>query len=224
MSSRRDFLKVTGLLGAMALPGLSACGGSSTSTFASGPFTGDAGDLGQGDTAILNVFYAYKQLTVSMLTYLTSGPGLAVNSNELAVINQIFQHEVAHLNYLKALLGVEAIPTLSNFDFTSVPRSDRNKVLNILREFEDVGVAGWNGSLGYLSRTETIAGLARMASVDARHSASLRELIKPNSSNFANSDVVGSKSGLERASNPYFVFAVVRSYGPTPLLGSGKLP
>ena len=221
---RRDFLKLSGTCGAFALTALAGCGGSSSTSFASGAFTGDAGDLGQGDTAILNTFYAYKQLTTTFLDYATNSPGSALTAGDLQIVSQIFQHEIVHLNYLKALVGVEAIPTLSGFDFTSVPVSDRGKVLNILREFEDVGVSGWNGSLGYFSNVDYIAQLSQMAAVDARHSAAVRELIQPNSSYFAGSDVVGSKTGLERVANPYYVLSVVRSYGPTPVLTSGDLP
>ena len=198
---------------------LTGCGSSGEST----SFNGDGGDLGQGDTAILNAFYGYKQLTVSFLAGVTTG-GAAVSAAELDILTQIYRHEVAHLSFLKALLGVEAIPDLTGFDFTSVPLSARDRILHTVREFEDVGAAGYAGSLRYLTQVKNVQILAQIASVDSRHSSLIRDVIDPGKAAFANSDVVGSKTGLERRYNPYFVFSVVRSYGPLPVLSTGNLP
>lgn len=225
IQSRREFLGTGFLASVITLgAGLSACNSSSSSNFASGPLTEDAGDLGTGDTALFNVFYSYKLLTTALLTKIVAGGPQGFTIGEIRVLADILDQEQAHKEFLRSLAGAGVIPELSGFDFTSVPIGNRSRILDTLKDFEDIGVQGWNGSLGYFASAQSMASVAQIAARDGRHASVIREMKQPGTTHFAAPEIVGTSNGLTRSVSPFFVFSVVRSYGPTPVLDSGDLP
>lgn len=232
--SRREFLKTSGAASGASVAALSAimsaglvsgCGNSNSNgpTASGGTFNGNGGDLGQGDDAIVNCFYAFKQMSTAFLALVTGSFYPNASVLEQSTILSIYQQEIVQRELLQAFLGASAIPDLTGFDFSSVPLTDRRRVLDKIREFKDVIVAGFTGSARHVLDSRTVVLLEKMSSVDARHSAMIRNFIEPNNSYFAGGDVVTS-SGFEQATNPYYVIAVVRSYDPVPPLSDGDLP
>ena len=95
-------------------------------------------------------------------------------------------------------------------DFTS-----RMSVLTAARNFEDLGVAGYNGAGPRLRLAEFLTIAGKIVSVEARHAATLRDLLDPRSRAFAGDDVVDAM-GMDRAFEPGQVLAVAQQYFAEP--------
>ena len=95
-------------------------------------------------------------------------------------------------------------------DFTS-----RQSVLVAARNFEDLGVAGYNGAGTRLRLAEFLTIAGKIVSVEARHAAALRDLLNPNSRDFAGDDVVDAM-GMDRALEPGEVLAQAQQYFAEP--------
>ena len=80
-------------------------------------------------------------------------------------------HEVAHREFLRTTLGARGEFT-AGATFRGVA-------------FEDLGVAAYNGIAQYLTRPDNLLVLAKIASVEARHAATIRDLLEPRKSGFA---------------------------------------
>jgi len=204
--SRRRVLKWTGVAGAtiaigsVALPnfGISAALGA---------------DLGQGDTGILNYAYALEQLEAAFYTMVVDQPYDGITDDETAMLTDIRDHEVAHRDFLSDALGDDAIPDLE-VDFSDVDFSSRDSVLQTAMTFEDIGVSAYNGAGKLLENADFLAAAGRIVSVEARHSAAIRDLVNMNSVAFAGPDVV-DENGLDVVRAPGDVLPLVDPYVTT---------
>src|SRR5664279_3057240 len=113
--SRRKFLGYAGAAtGLMA--GLAAC----TKQNDTGARTGaDGVDLGSGNTGILNYAYALEQLEAAFYVKVIMSQYASMPSNEVSLITDIRDHEIAHREFFKNALGGAAIPALE-FDFSTI--------------------------------------------------------------------------------------------------------
>ena len=196
--SRRRFFQVAGgLAGAGIL--LSACHKSSSNSGI---------NLGSGDTGILNYAYALEQLEAAFYTQVIATPYTGMTPDEMALLTQIRDHEVAHREFFKAALASAAIPALS-VNFTSITFSDRNSVLATAQAFEDLGVSAYNGAGRLISDPNYLLVAGKIVSVEARHAAYIRDLVYFNS--FADSTAV-STSGLDAENTPAAVLAIAGKY------------
>lgn len=141
-------------------------------------------DVGSGDGGILNYAYALEQLEAAFYAQVRTS---AFYTSASASIKQIFDdlalHEAIHRDFLKAALQANNITPLKNLtpDFSSIDFATSNGVLTAARTFEDTGVAAYNGAGRFLTNN-TFLGLAgKIVSVEARHSALIRDLITYNS-------------------------------------------
>jgi hypothetical protein len=163
-------------------------------------------DLGSGDIGILNYAYALEQLEAAFYIKVAASPYSGITATETAYLNDIRDHEVAHREFFKAALSTSAIGDLQ-VDFSSINFSDRASVLGAAKTFEDLGVNAYNGA-GKLLVSETYLGLAgKIVSVEARHAATIRELLVANS--FASTTDV---NGLDTALTPAQVLAAADTY------------
>jgi ferritin-like protein len=212
--SRREFLRVLGLGSAIVLmPSMFAACSDATGV-ARGRSAAVTIDLST-DLGILNYAYALEQLEAAFyeeaLKHIISG----CSSSELHALLQIGQHELVHREFLKAALGSNAIPTLQ-VDFSSVDLTKRDPVFQTAKVFEDTGVAAYNGA-GKLLHSATFLLLAgKIVSVEARHAASIRDILNPKSTDFAGDDVIDA-NGLDRALAPSAVLALVDPFIVTPI-------
>ncbi len=195
--SRRKFFQMSGgLVGAGML--FAACHKSSDSGI----------NLGSGDTGVLNYAYALEQLEAAFYTHVISSPYTGMSADELALLTDIRDHEIAHREFFKAALGSSTIPALT-VNFSSITFSDRNSVLTTAQAFEDLGVSAYNGA-GRLITDPTYLGVAgKIVSVEARHAGYIRDLLSFNS--FASSSAV-SASGLDAEATPAAVLATASKY------------
>ncbi len=153
-------------------------------------------DIGaKGDLAILNYAYALEQLEAAFYIQVAATPYSGITAAETALLTDIRDHEVAHREFFKAALGSNAIQALTP-DFSSIDFSNRTKVLTAAQAFEDTGVSAYNGA-GYLIKDATYLTLAgKIVSVEARHSAYMRNLITAGS--FADNTIIDA-NGMYKA-------------------------
>ncbi|MBE7641166.1 ferritin-like domain-containing protein [Salegentibacter sp. BLCTC] len=101
-----------------------------------------------------------------------------------AVYNQISKHESAHVEFLKAGLGDNAVDS-PEFDFTAGgafdPFNKNNdmayaQLLALAQAFEDTGVRAYKGQAGNLMGTDFLTPALQIHSVEARHASEIRRL------------------------------------------------
>ncbi len=210
---RRSFLKFAGatILG-------SAAAGLLPRTGMAQAQGGDV-NLGTGDIAVLNFAYALEQLEATFYTKVTSSFYSGASSRERSVLSDIHAHEVAHREFFKRTLGASAIPDLE-FNFSSVNFHDRQSVLTTARTFEDTGVAAYNGAGQLLRDPNHLLAAGRIVSVEARHAATLRDILAPRSAAFAGDDVV-DVFGLGAVDPPGKIMQTVAPFIQTPINSAG---
>lgn len=172
-------------------------------------------ELGSGDTGILNYAFALEQLEAAFYTKVIESFWSGISQQERDFITDIQLHEVAHRELFRNLLGDKKIGNLA-FDFSKVNFSDKNSVLSAAKDLEDIGVAAYNGVAPLLKSKDALITAAKIVSVEARHAAYIREILKQN--DFA-AGVVGA-NGQDRALNPSQVLAFVKQYITTEINAS----
>ena len=196
-SSRRMFLKWSGITIGVAVVGAS-CDDDDDDDSMMGPPPGDGNfNLGTGDTAVLNLAFALEQLEADFYTRMAQAFFGGATAEELEILTDIRDHEVAHRQFLAGALAANAIDTLT-FTYPGVDFGDRASVLQTARTFEDLGVAAYNSAASLLVSADLLLQAGRIVSVEARHAAAIRGLLAPGSDAFAGDDVVDAQ-GLEHA-------------------------
>jgi hypothetical protein len=164
-----------------------------------------AADLGEGDVGILNYAYALEQLEFAFYSKVIESPYGGMKDDEKQILTDIRDHEKAHVDFLKKALADKAIPDLE-VDFSKVDFTSRDSVLTTAKTFEDLGVAAYNGAGKLLKSGDNLLQAGRIVSVEARHAATIRDLLQPGSVAFAGPEVV-DKHGLDGALPPAKVLA-----------------
>ncbi|MBA2566021.1 MAG: ferritin-like domain-containing protein [Gemmatimonadetes bacterium] len=168
------------------------------------------------DTGVLNLAYALEQLEAAFYTRVVDGfPGSNLSGPEQEALTDIRNHEVIHRDFLAAVLGSARIPNLA-LDFGSVDFADRVSVLSTARALEDGGVAAYNGAGKLLSDVDNLLVAGKIVSVEARHAAAVRDLLRPGTRDFAGDDVV-NPAGLDQATEPGFVIEGNLEFIMTPI-------
>ncbi len=212
-TSRRSFLQVLGLGGVVVLlPSMfAACGddGGDITNPTTSPFRLDLST----DTGILNYAYALEQLEAAYYTSaLTSAGFAALSTAEKEVLSDLQKHEVIHREFLKQVLGSAAIPNIV-FNTTTVGNltASRDVLLRTSQLLEDTGVAAYNGAGKYLTSAANLLVAGKIVSVEARHSAAIRDIRDgTNGRLFAGDDVVNA-SGLDVKAEPDTTLTAVGS-------------
>jgi Ferritin-like domain/TAT (twin-arginine translocation) pathway signal sequence len=202
MNSRRTVLKWSG--GAVATLALS---GGLLPNF--GISSALAADLGSGDVGILNYAYALEQLEAAFYTKVIESPYGDMPDAEKQTLTEIRDHEVAHRDFLKKALADKAIPDLE-VDFTKIDFTKRESVLGTAKVFEDLGVSAYNGAGKLIKNPDYLLAAGKIVSVEARHAATIRDMLQPGGVAFAGPDVV-DKNGLDGAKKPA---EVLKAAGP----------
>ncbi len=219
-ATRREFLRVAALGGgAILLPGMFAgCGDDNGGTTEPPPSDAVTLDL-SSDPGVLNYAYALEQLEAAFYTQVGQAFYAGITPEEQQVLTDIRDHEVIHRDFLAAALGSAKIPNLAvdfaaaNVDFTS-----RFSVLSTAKIFEDGGVAAYNGAGKLLKDVNNLLIAGKIVSVEARHAATIRDLLRPGTRDFAGDDVV-DPSGLDQTVEPGFLLqdSALGQYITTPI-------
>ncbi|MCE6992302.1 ferritin-like domain-containing protein [Dyadobacter sp. CY323] len=182
------------------------------------PGTGDAVDLGSGDIGVLNYAYALEQLEAAFYTQVIATPYAGMTDAEKTILTDIRDHEVIHREFFKTALGDKAIKGLTP-NFAAIDFTKRDAVLGAAKLFEDTGVAAYNGA-GKLIKDDGYLLLAgKIVSVEARHAAVIRDLIKPKSADFAGDDILNG-DGMDKAVAPADILAAVKGYVKDTITGA----
>jgi hypothetical protein len=175
-------------------------------------------NLGSGDLGILNYAYVLEQLEAAFYAKVVASPySSPAQEHEMEFLKDIAAHEVAHRELLKKALGTNAVHEIV-VDFSSIDFTKRDTVLATAKAFEDLGVSAYNGAGKLLKDSANLALAAKVVSVEARHSAYLRELISMNS--FANTEVVLDPNAFEKSRTPAEVLVIAQKYIKNPITAS----
>jgi hypothetical protein len=184
--------------------------------------------VGTGDAGVLNYAYALEQLEAEFYTQVRAGSYYTgASSAEKQVFDDLYYHEVIHREFLKAALTAAGATPLIDLkvDFSSINFSDRTSVLSTAKAFEDLGSAAYIGAGQYIVSPAYLYLAGKIASVEARHAALIRDFVSEGS--FVGNDVVTlttagtssvatnngpAGSSLERALSPTEVVAVANLY------------
>lgn len=202
IQSRRTILKWTG--GGVAMLAIS---GGFLPNF--GISSALAADLGSGDIGVLNYAYALEQLEAAFYAKVVDSPYTDMPEGEKTALTDIRDHEVEHREFLKKALADKAIPDLE-VDFSKVDFTKRDSVLGTAKVFEDLGVSAYNGAGKLIKNPDYLLAAGKIVSVEARHAATIRDLLQPGSIAFASMEVV-DKNGLDGAKAPA---DVLKAAGP----------
>ncbi|RZK96725.1 MAG: ferritin-like domain-containing protein, partial [Hymenobacter sp.] len=169
-------------------------------------------DVGSGDGGILNYAYALEQLEAAFYAQVKSTTGgyyASASTAEKQIFDDLALHEAIHRDFLKAALIANGITPLKDLtpNFTSITFTSRVGVLSAAQTFEDTGVAAYNGAGRFLTSNANLALAGKIVSVEARHSALIRDLSSYNS--FVDSTIVntftqtaGASPGTGTANTP----------------------
>ena len=196
---RRGFLRVTGASTAAAALVLAGC---AKTTVTPTVFDPNLLNLGSGDAGLLNYLYLLKQLQAAFYQKVVDTPPADLRAGEKAFFDDLRDHELVHRETLRYALAATAYDVALAkplpFDFSGFALGTRAGVLAAAQQLEDLGVAAYAGVLRLLKASATVALLAKIASVEARHAAFVRDLRMPGS--FADDDVVVSAALLQSVS------------------------
>jgi len=189
-TSRREFFRLVSAAGALAaLPGLVvACDSDEVTAPLNGiPASGSPLliDFAKGDAAFLQFALVLENVEAEFYTRVVEGfASSTITIAEQGVLTEIRNHEVAHREFLERTLGADFAPAVTP-TFRGIDFADRTAVLTAAKEFEDLGVAAYNGVVQYLTAAENVLAVAKIVSVEARHAATIRDLLSGRSADFS---------------------------------------
>lgn len=212
---RRSFLRVAGAAAASSALVLAGCGDDPDDP---APSTGTGTlSFGQNDTGILNYAYLLEQIEAAFYDKVVATPPADLRPGELDLLKDIRDHELIHREFLKYALGSNAYDnnqTALEFNFSSLTLGTRQGVWSAAQQFEDLGVAAYNGAAKLLSTSADtglryLTLLGKIASVEARHAAVAHEALQAGT--FA---APVDAAGLDAAKTPAEVVAVIQPFVP----------
>ena len=198
---RRSFLKFTGL-------GVAGVALASAGCRINKDEETNSLSVGKHDLAVLNYAFALEQMEAAFYTKVTDSFYAGATELEKDLLVDIRNDEIAHREWFREVLTLKKLPPLE-FDFSSVNFADRTSVLTTAHTMEDVGTSGYNGAGQLLALSPFLNHAGKIVSVEARHVATLRNLLRYGS--FADSDVVDA-NGLDKVRTPQEVMAINDKY------------
>lgn len=213
-TSRRRFLHWAGITFAVAATG---CGKKGDDP------TGPGGDktFPNSDEGLLNYYLALEQLSAAFYDQTLASPYAGRSAAETAMLTDLRDHEAAHRDFLRSLLGGSAIGTFE-FTFESVNFADRDSTLIAARTIEDLAVSAYNGGARVFANAGAMTQVQKIGSVEGRHAAAIRDTLSPRSAAFAGDDVVDGVKGLDGFRWPSEVLPMMDPYTRTSF--SSSLP
>ena len=164
-----------------------------------------------GDLGILNYAYVLEQIESRFYEMVLAKPYAGMSSYENQLFIDLKGHEVTHREFYRySLGGYGLIPDLT-LDFSSIDFNSRFSVITASRMFADLGTAAYNGGGKYLTDPINLAISGKLVSLEARHSAVLREVLLPNTDAFAGDDAIDGM-GLDLKLEPREVLPMAQKY------------
>ena len=216
---RRAFFRAAGATAATSALLLAGCGKDDTP--APDPATAvPTLAYAPGDTGVLDYLYSLAQMQYAFYDKVVQAFPADLPAGERADLTDLRDHELIYSEFFRYLLGTAAnagLPGLTTrflpFNFDSLPLTTRTGVLTAARQLADLSVAAYTDAGKRVRNGDYLLLLGKIASVQARHAAYVRDLLTPNS--FADDDVVvafNGFSGFGDSKTPAQVVAVVAPY------------
>jgi len=172
-------------------------------------------DVGTGDVGVLNYAYALEQLEADFYTQVRMGSYYTSTATaaEKQILDDLYYHEVIHRDFFKAAItaaGATPIKALTTV-YPAGTFSSKASVLATAKAFEDLGVAAYNGAGQYITTPQYLYIAGKIVSVEARHAAIIRDLVKEG--DFVGSDIVDiAGNSLEMSKAPSVVVATANTF------------
>lgn len=221
---RRSFLRVAGATVASSALLLAGCNDDDEVA----PVTTNSNTLvlTNNTVGLLNYLYLLEQLQAALFQKVVDAFPSDFTADDRAAFIDLRDHEVIHRETLKYLLDTSAYDinlgtNVLVFKFDSFNLSTRSGAYTAARTLKELSVSAYNGiSRMVLESKEQptfqahLKLLVKMASVESRHAAFVRDQLQPNS--FAASDVIGT-NGLDSSKTPAEVAPLIAAYLPITL-------
>lgn len=188
--ARRRFLRLAGGTGAAGAFGLllAACGSSSSASSSSGSGSGSSGgssggsgsfvpaQFGKGDLGIVNYALTLEYLETAF--YADVAKSGVLKGAELKLARSFGAEEAAHVGALHAVAKKLGKPAAKpTFDFSSVIKGGRKKVLTTAATVENLGASAYLGAAPHIKSADILAAALTIHSVEGRHAAALNDLL-----------------------------------------------
>jgi hypothetical protein len=168
---------------------------------------------------IPNYLYALEQVTAAFyVRAVQESLNAGFNAVQRRHLTDIRNHEFIHREALRAYLTVYRLPELRlDGDFNGTRFNDRMSVLEAARDLEDLTVSAYNHAGQYVTDPAELLLIGKIASVEGRHSAVVRDLIDELGAEegrlFAGDDIVDS-NGLDSKDQPATPTAILAAFDP----------
>lgn len=161
------------------------------------PVTGLSFDL-RSDVGIFRLLHLHEQVEAAFYTAVVrSGTFDGLSAAERELLTDLRNVEVVHREFVRTALGAQALPDIRG----SINRatlenliSSRAGIFNTAKMLEHTGLAGLNGSAKYILDVRNLLVAGKLASVEARHAAALRDVMPPTGGDantaFAGDDII----------------------------------
>jgi hypothetical protein len=183
--SRSDFLKRAAVAGGTIAAGGVILGGL--------PKLVTAAPSPAQDAQILNFALLLEYLEAEFYTRAEASDALSGETARFAAV--VGAHERAHVAFLRKALGSKATPK-PTFDFKGTTENQAQFQATAV-VLEDTGVAAYNGQGPNLTK-KTLGAAAQIVSVEARHAAWIRDIVRKNPAPAA-FDAAKTKGQIEAA-------------------------
>ena len=236
VETRRGFLRMLGIGGTVVLlPSVfAACDNDDDDGVGPDPDPDPVSLNLSNDVGILNYAFALEQLEAGFYTAVLGSTAFAgMSAEQREVLTDLRNHEVIHREFFRrAIPAGNRIGDLQlDMDVVAEAIEDAETILRTAEQFEDLGVAAYNGAGKYLTSADNLLIAGKIVSVEARHAAAIRDLREgmslagtPANTRFAGDDVV-NEMGLDVKLEPSAVLARVNSTQfVTAQLGVGTEP
>jgi hypothetical protein len=189
-ATRRSFVRTFAVGGTIMMlpPVFTACrgggggGGNPLGPNLPAPVTGISFDV-RSDVGIFQIVDLLEQVEGLFYTAVVASATFnSFNTDEREVFIDLRDAEVMHREIVRAFLGNQRLPDIRGSINTATLNSMLSSKQNIItsaRMFESLGVSGLNGAGKYLQDARNLAFAGKVASVEGRHLAALRELLPP---------------------------------------------
>jgi hypothetical protein len=201
---RRSFLQFAGASAASVALLAAGCKKDKIKNPVTGGVTLDFKD----DFGILNYAYALEQLEAAFYIQVVNTPYASMPANEMSLLTDIRDHEVAHREFFKNALASSAIMGLE-VNFSAINFGSRDSVLATAKAFEDLGVSAYNGAGKLIKSADYLTLAGKIVSVEARHAALIRDLVS--NGTFADNTVV-KENGLDTSRAPGEVLSIAGGF------------
>lgn len=161
---------------------------------------------------VLNYALTLEYLEAEYYTLGAEASGLVPTGKPIGAITTIRDHEVAHVAFLKEVLGNNAVAK-PEFDFTAGGAfadvfRNYDTFLALAQAFEDTGVRAYKGQAGILKGNRVVLTAAlQIHSVEARHASHIRQMRRARGGAAANQKpwITGANdSGIGAAVDPVY--------------------